>query len=435
MIDRPRPRAEVGDQRLVGHDLRSGAQLFLDKPRKRRLGRDVAQVLDRRQHLFDVVVGGKRVCRDHRMILGQRGSQPDMPPAGRAAVRQPDRHARPGVRVQDRPLSVARHQRRERLEVQLHVRPVHVRPGPEKAAAMIDRLGQRSPAADEVLQTGPKLAPPGPKLVIVGRHFHRPGVVDALMVAQVVADVRVVPDDRNAQPLQQPPRPDPRKLQKLRRVDRPPCQDHLGPRAQHPDRVALPVFDADRPTALDDHLRRERPGDHPQVRPFHGRTQEGPRRRVPPRIPDRHLVDPGTLLHGAIEIRVLRQAALAAGRDVGFHQRVQTRAVGRDEKRPTRAAPFIAARLVVLQRTVGRETFVPAPTGIVAAPILVIRPMPPDPDHSVDAGRPAQDLSPRPMVPRARQPRVGFGLVKPVHRGVVEQLSIAQRQLHIEPPV
>ena len=358
-----------------------------------------------------------------------------MPPAGRPAVRQPQRQARERVRRQQRPLSRLRQQGRKRLHVQLHVGPRQARIGAEKPAAVVDRLRQGPAAGQQILRPHHHLAPPGPQDVVVCRHLHRPGVVDPLMIAQMIANVRVVDHHRHPQPRQQPPRPDPRQLQQLRRVDRPPRQNDLTRAAQHLRDTAAQILHPDGPLPFQDHPRHLRPGDHFQIAAPHRRPQKRPRCRIAPASLDGHLIGAGPLLLGAVEIGVERQACLPAGRDVVRHQRMQPASVFRDEQRPARAAPVIAARLAVLDRLVGGAAFLPAPARIVRPPFGVIVAVSPDPDHGVDAGRPAQHLAPRPEIRLPVQPGVWLGPVAPVDGGVVEQLAVAKRHLHEEPPV
>src|SRR5690606_26571551 len=105
----------------------------------------------------------------------------------------------------------------------------------------------------------------------------------------------------------------------------------------------------------------------------------------------RHLVGPGAFLAFAVEVVVVGQPGLGAGGDVILDQPVQALAVAADEERPARAAPLVAARLVVLDLAVGFQHLVPTPAGVFGAPFVVIGAVAADPDHGVDRGRPAED--------------------------------------------
>ena len=132
----------------------------------------------------------------------------------------------------------------------------------------------------------------------------------------------------------------------------------------------------------------------------------------------------------------MRQPGGLACGDKAVDQRMQITPVLRDEQRPAGAAPRVAACLIVFHRAIGGQHLVPAPAGVPRRrPILVIAAMPPDIDHRIDRRGAAQQLAPWPMVPLPRQPRIRLGLVHPVHRRIIEQLAVAQRHLHIEPPV
>jgi hypothetical protein len=253
----------------------------------------------------------------------------------------------------------------------------------------------------------------------------------------MIAHVRVVHHHRQPQPRKQRPRtrlPDSCST----------CGELIAP----PDRITsararitrtTPLCRTSTPTArpaLDHHARHLRMGHHRQVRPPHRRPQERPRGRVPPPPLHRQLIGPHPLLLRPVEIRHRPQPGSLPGRDEAAHQRMQVAPVGRDEQRPARPAPRVLPGFGILHRAVSRQNLVPAPAGVPRRrPVVVIAPVPPDIDHRIDRGRSPQHLPPRPVVPLPRQPRIGLRPVQPVHRRVVEQLAVSQRQLHIEPPV
>ena len=215
VVNRPRPRPEIGNQIVIALHRRPRPQLLGHPRGKGRLCRDGAQEFHGRQHLLDIILGRKGIGRNGRMAESIRRLDPDMPPAGRPAIRQPDRHPAEWVGRQQGPLTPLRDQRRKGLEIQLHVGAVQIGPRAEKAAAMVDRLGQRPAAGQEILRPHEQLAPPRSQDVIVGRRVRGPGIVDALMVVQMVPDIRIVAHHANPQALQQRPRPNARQLQQL----------------------------------------------------------------------------------------------------------------------------------------------------------------------------------------------------------------------------
>ena len=313
--------------------------------------------------------------------------QPDMPATGRAAVRQAQRHARKGIGRQQRPFPFARDQGGEGLHIQLHVGPLQPRPGAKEPAAVVDRQAQRPAPGQQVLHPDAQLAPPGPQRLVQRRHVHPPSIVDALMVVQMVAHIRIVAQHRQAQPGQQRAGTDARQLQDLRRVDRPARQNHLGLRPDHAQRTAMQHLDPHGATGLDHHPRHLRLGHHLQIGPLHRRAQKGARRRIAPAVLDRQLIGADPLLLRPVEIGHMRKARGLACGDVAAHQRMQIAQVFRDEQRPAAAPPGITARFGIFHRPVSRQRLVPAPAGIPRRrPILVIAAVPPDIDHRVDRG-------------------------------------------------
>ena len=205
------------------------------------------------------------------------------------------------------------------------------------------------------------------------------------MVIQMIPHIRIVAQHRQAQPRQQRPRPDARQLQKLRRIDGPARQDHLGPRPDNPQRPALPHLHPHGPTVLDHDPRHLGLGHHRQIAPPHRRAQKRARRRIAPPVLHRQLIGADPFLLRPVEIGDMRQTGHLARRNAAFDQRMLVAQVGRNEQRPATAAPLIPACLIVFHRAIGGQHLVPAPAGVPRRrPILVIAAMPPDIDHRID---------------------------------------------------
>ena len=103
---------------------RSRQHLFDDHFGHRRLRSYAAQKLHRVEHFGDVVHRSSR--HSPRSSAAPNGSLERImtrTAAGRPAIGQADRKARPWVRRQDRPLAALRDHGREGLEVELHVGP------------------------------------------------------------------------------------------------------------------------------------------------------------------------------------------------------------------------------------------------------------------------------------------------------------------------
>ena len=249
---------------------------------------------------------------------------------------------------------------------------------------MVDRLCQRALPRQCPLHARPKLAPPRPQDIVIGRDGHFPCVVDALMIAQIPADIGVVHQDRNPIPLQNFGRPDPRELQQLRRVDGTAGQNNLAPRQQNFGLTTLKVFDPHGPPILDHDFRHHGLGQNAQVLASFGRAQKCTGGRVSPRTTDRHLINARALLISAVEIGIGAQPSLGTCLQIRRHQRMQSALIGRNEQRATLAAKRIFARFVIFDRTIGGQDIVPPPSAHGFAPVVIILGLSPDPNHGID---------------------------------------------------
>ena len=125
------------------------------------------------------------------------------------------------------------------------------------------------------------------------------------------ADAGQVVDDLDADLAQVGRGADAGQHQQLGRVDGATGQDHLGVGVDRRVLVAGPVGDADRASAVDDHPLDEGAGAHGEVRPILGRLEVGLGHRPAATLLAGHLVEPGALLVGAVEV----VGRLEAGRD------------------------------------------------------------------------------------------------------------------------
>ncbi len=256
------------------------------------------------------------------------------------------------------------------------------------------------------------------------------------MVLQIVADAGRVEHDVDAVLAQAVPQGRRRRAAaaaaNCRRRSTPgfPCA-----RARGLHRVALPVFDADRAPALEQHALRRAPRSRPgdccassrRAEIGHAPCWRGGRAR-------RGLEKAGAFLGRAVEIGIGRDAGFDRGDHEGFRQRIGMPPV-RHRQRAAGAVIFAgAARLVLGLLEIGQHVVI-APAGIAAlAPAIVI----------LDAGRahtsrPLIELDPPSTLPRGWntlrpfEPGLRLGLVHPVDGLVLEQLAVAER--HVDPEI
>ena len=268
------------------------------------------------------------------------------------------------------------------------------------------------------------------------RHIGLPGVVDAVVILQIGADLVIVPDDADAETVKQSGRADARQLQELRRVDRAARQDQLAAGARRHRAAVLQILDADGTLPFEQDFRRQRVRLDADIGALHRGPQEGARRRHAAPVPGVQLVDADAFLRGAVEILIHRQPGFGRRLHELFGQRMHASAIVGHVHRPAAPAIGVGAGLVVFDRLEIGQQVGKAPARIAeVAPAIIVGRMAPDPHHGIDRARAAEQLAARPVVGIAGKPRIRLGLVVPVHRGIEEGLAVAERHLHEEAQV
>ena len=189
---------------------------------------------------------------------------------GWPAIRNAERDPRKRIGRQQRTFTLFRNKCREGLHIKLHIRARLGWIGFEKPAALIDAQTKRPLAHRQILDTRFQFAPPRTQRLVQCRHAHFPRIVQRRVILEVLADMRIVMTDRNAESLQMVRRANPRKLEQLRAIDRTARQDHLPPRLCKMCLAALHIFDARYTHPLEDQSRHLRARLDTQIGTIHG---------------------------------------------------------------------------------------------------------------------------------------------------------------------
>ena len=158
------------------------------------------------------------------------------------------------------------------------------------------------------------------------------------------------------------------------------------------------------------------------------RAEIGARRAPAPPVAGRRLVIADTLLAGAVEIVVGRDAGLDRGLDHRVAERRAHRV--RHVQRPAGAVELVGAALLVLRLLEERQHRIPVPALAAAlAPAVVIGRGAAHVDHAVDRAGAAQHLAARLVEGAAVELLLRLALEHPVHLRVGEGLGVAERNV------
>ena len=321
--------AREREQIVVGRRGRARQVLAGDVRRERARRREPAREPDAGDDRRAVMIG-RQVARLHRRRR-QRVRRLDAHEAARLRPQLAHRQREARKRVDRR----ARHVGGQRREVELDVGPRERGIGAREHPALVDADRHRSGAGQDVARAHRHRPPPGLQRV-VGRDRLRAAEDRAYLqvVLQVFADAFERVDDRNPESLQQRSGSDARKLQELRRLQRTCRDDHFAPDTDRLLAVALPIDDACRAPTVDHDSRRAGVRRHLQVRASPRGPQVRDRGRAAKAVPGRELVVARAFLRRAVEVRIARDADLAAGGD----QRLDELVLRADVRDPQRAA-------------------------------------------------------------------------------------------------
>ena len=259
-------------------------------------------------------------------------------------------------------------------------------------------------------------APPCP----IGRS-HAP------MILQILADSGQIADDRNAVAGQQRARPNPRKLQQLRRPDGAGGNHDLAARPHRHGLAVLAVGHArgasvDHFDALD-----QSAGLDAAIGTTTRRREIGVAGRDAAAVADRGVIQARAFLAATVEVGDGRQTDLGTSGQERLADLVAVLVPG-DLHRAVAAMEVRCAAGIGFEPLEIRQAIVERPALVAhLAPMVVIRGQAPDIHHAIDGARSADDLAPRPVDPATAQFGLRLGGKFPVHLGVEEGLGEAQR--------
>jgi hypothetical protein len=165
------------------------------------------------------------------------------------------------------------------------------------------------------------------------------------------------------------------------------------------------------------------------------RTQIADRGRPAPPVFRRQLEIAGAFLRRTVEVVIARNAGALRRFDEGLAQRVRLADVGHRERSADTMEIIGAARLVLgapkIRQHVGKT-----PAGIAElAPMIVVLVLAADIEQAVDRARSAQHLAARLDDLAIVELGFRFGLVQPIDLGIIEQLTVAERNMNPDVPV
>jgi hypothetical protein len=233
------------------------------------------------------------------------------------------------------------------------------------------------------------------------------------VILQVLADPRQIVDHYDAVLLQQLPRPDPGKLQQLRRVDRAARQQHLAPRPGSAHDPVLRIFEAYCALALEQHAVRQCADLDAQIGPPHCGAQISHGSAAAPHVADGDLQRSDTVLLGAVKVGVEFMARLLRPGNKGVMQFVAGPQIG-DAQWTANAVMLVGAAFLVLGAAEIGQYVLIRPAGIAElAPQIEILLLATDVDEPIDRARPAEHLAARPEHAAATQFAKRLGLEHP----------------------
>ena len=381
----------------------------------------------------------------------------DLPVFGRRQVARVDRRVRAGIGTlyahvaatrraevahrggdrRERVQRIAELVERERLDVILDVRGRLRRVALREAAELARRHGERTGAAERVLEPHRRLAPEAR-----GTLVHRHGVLHLERHAELEVVLEVLPDapqivrDRDAVLLQQRRRPDSGELKDLWRADRPGREDCLDAPFGEDVLAAASELDAGGPPAVEPEPVHVYVRHDSKVGTAHRRFEES-LRRAPAHAPALvHLEERGALVVAAVEVLHLRNARLRHRLAEGV-EHVPRQPLPLD-------APFAAGRVHVARATVvvlraleDRQHARPRPRAVAgdARPLVVVTTLAAEIQHRVDRRAAAEDLAARVEDRAPVEPRIGLGAVAPVGARIADAVQVADRDVDPDPVV
>ena len=377
-----------------------------------------------------VFVGREIIGSDDRLGDGIGRAQPDGSARGRLQVAGAHRYG--GKAMQ----GIAELVERQRLHVELDVRPFVVGRGLGEDAELRGRHGERALLEQGIFRAHQR--PADQRMVGLVQRLDAMHLEDRALlkvILQVAADARLVVHDGDAQLAEPVGRTDAGELQDLRRADRTGRQDDLapGPRLEEP--AVLPELDADGALAVEDHLLDQHSGLQAQVGAVEHGLQEGAGRGPAHTalLVDVEIADPGIV--AGVEIRRHRNAHLRRRpgdgiQDIPLHARLL------DPPFAAGAVMLGVAEEMIVETLEDGADVVPAPAGEPElAPVVVVLGLAAHRDHGVDRRAAADHLAARVFQAAPVQAGLLLGLEHPVRPRIADGKQVAHRNVEPDPVV
>ena len=188
--------------------------------------------------------------------------------------------------------------------------------------------------------------------------------------------------------------------------------------------VAEQLGHADTARAVQHHALAQRMRRDTQLRPIADRVQVAMRRALSLALEDGRLAHGDVILPGPVVVRVVPYPHLPRGGDDGGEQRVTVIRIGHPDRPAPAAIGVVAAALVALHLLEHRQHVGVAPAAVTQlGPHVIVLRLATHEGIAVDGGRPAQQLAARHMQLPPVRARLGFRLIQPVRRRIVQQLA------------
>ena len=255
------------------------------------------------------------------------------------------------------------------------------------------------------------------------------------MILKISADGGIVEQRCDAGGGQRRSRPNPRQLQKLRRVDRASANDHFAGGGGETFSAVAGIFDPDGAASLEANPAHPGARLEAQVSAAQRRAQKCIGRRTPQTIADRHLIAAQSFGMRSVEILGPIEAQLRGRLAPVAAHRMQKRRHVLDVQRPFAQGRPAGSTRRSDRSKYGRTSSQPQPGLPMLPPIIEILRHAAAVDQRIDGARSADHPPARPVDAAAIEARIRERLVFPIDRGVGKGAAVADGRLDPKAPI